>query len=138
MTDILRHISRLINDVFESGPPLNGTLIGMQDLLFNQGEEFIAPQNLCRCWWKCMIGLCKCYPDVICSRQQPIWLSIRALCFPVDFFIDCAAIVHHWLVSLRSAVLRARRADQSIPANVFTAVRRFPQRCVNCARNERH
>lgn len=37
MTDISRHISHLINDVFESGPPLNGTLIGMQNLLFNQG-----------------------------------------------------------------------------------------------------
>lgn len=50
MTDILHHISHLINDVFESGPPLNGTLIGMQDLLFNQGKEFIVVQNLCRCW----------------------------------------------------------------------------------------
>lgn len=48
MTDISRHITCLINDVFESGPPLNGTLIGMQDLLFNQGKEFIAVQNLCR------------------------------------------------------------------------------------------
>lgn len=82
MTDISHHISRLINDVFESGPPLNGTLIGMQNLLFNQGKEFIAVQNLCRCWWKCMIGLCKCYADVICSRQQPIWLSIKSFVLP--------------------------------------------------------
>lgn len=57
MTDILRHISHLINGVFESGPPLNGTLIGIQNLLFNQGKEFIAVQKLCRSQWKCMIGL---------------------------------------------------------------------------------
>ncbi len=82
MTDISRHISPLINDVFESSPPLNGTLIGMQNLLFNQGIEFIAVQNLCRCWWKCMIGLCKCYADVICSRQQPIWLSFKSFVLP--------------------------------------------------------
>ena len=42
MTDILSHISRLINGVFESGPSLNGCLIGMLNLLFNQGKEFIA------------------------------------------------------------------------------------------------
>lgn len=46
MTDISHHISRLINDVFESGPPLNGTLIGVRNLLFNQGREFIAEQSL--------------------------------------------------------------------------------------------
>lgn len=82
MTDIFRHISQLINDVFESGPPLNGTLIGMQNLLFNQGKEFIAVRNLCSYWWKCMIGLYKCYADVICSRQQPIWLSIKSFVLP--------------------------------------------------------
>lgn len=46
MTDISRHISRLINDVFESStsppPPLNGTVIGMLNLLFNRAAEFIA------------------------------------------------------------------------------------------------
>lgn len=62
----------------KAAPPLNGTLIGMQNLLFNQGKEFIAVQILCRCWWKCMIGLCKCYADVIWSRQQPIWLGIKS------------------------------------------------------------
>lgn len=143
MTDISRHISRLINDVFESSTPppllLNGTLIGMQNLLFNQGIGFIAVQNLCRCRWKCMIGLCKCYADVICSRQQPIWLSIKSFVLPSWFFIDCAAIVHHRLVSLlllRSAELRggekagaglvdSHRRARSIPA--------FPAACKLCS-----
>lgn len=83
MTDISRHISVLINDVFESGPPLNWTLIGTRNLLFNQGTEFIAAPNPRRCRWKCMIGLCKCRrADVICSRQQPIWPSIKSFVLP--------------------------------------------------------
>lgn len=82
MTDISHHISCLINDVFESSSPLNGTVIGMLNLLFNQGAEFIAVQKLCRCHWKCMIGLRKSHSVVICSRQQPIWLSIKSFVLP--------------------------------------------------------
>lgn len=36
MTDIFLHICSLINDVFESSNLVNGKLIGMLNLLFNQ------------------------------------------------------------------------------------------------------
>lgn len=126
MTDILHYISHLINGVFESRPPLNGHVIGMLNLLFNQGIEFIAVQNLCCCWWKCMIGLCKCHADVICSRQQPIWLSIKSFVLPSWFFIDCAAIVHHWLVLLRSAELRGTTGGVVDSSWCFHSIPAFP------------
>lgn len=114
MTDISHHISCLINDVFESSSPLNGTVIGMLNLLFNQGAEFITVQKLCCCRWKCMIGLRKSHSDVICSRQQPIWLSIKSFVLPSWFFIDWPATVHHWLLLLLSAEPRESRLVDSI------------------------
>lgn len=86
MTDISHHISRLINDVFESSFPLNGTVIGMLNLLFNQGSEFIAVQKLCRCRCKCMIGLSvRAIVMLFAPVSSQYGWALGALCFPVDF-----------------------------------------------------